>query len=347
MKHSLLFALLASLGLAGQAYAQTAPSFSGVALAPATGLAFPLTYLTQESATLTATLKNTYLGSDWTISSVTSSDAQYVVTAETCTAKPVTRSGGSCSISVKYAPSTVSSASTAKINVTRTSAGGNFWVPLSGSADVLPKVPSLPPATAFSGVSQTPGQGLAFAELTPGQSSPEQLITYKNTYLGADWTITAISSSDSSQFEVVSETCTAKPVLRNGGTCSVYVRFKPISAGTVTGRLNVTRTSAGGNFYTNLAGIGKGIAPVLPTSTNGALLTPSSLTFADTEVGNLAAEQTFTIKNTFAAASWKINAITSNTAAYRVLANDCSTLAPGASCTVTLDRKSTRLNSSH
>lgn len=332
MKNRLLFTLLASIGLIQGAFAQTAPTFSGISLTPAAGLVFPLTYLTQESQPLTATIKNTYLGSAATISAVNSSDPQYVVTAETCTAAPLAKAGGTCTVTVKYVPTAVATASSAKINITRTTAGGNFWIPLTGSADTVPKVPTLPAATIFSGINQTPAQGLAFAELLPGLTSPSQRLTIKNTYLGSAITISAVASSDP-QFVVTAETCTTAPLAKNGGTCTVDVAFKPAAAGTFAGKINFTRTSAGGNFYANLSGIGKGTATPT-TGYTGASLTPTSLAFPDTAKGSTSAEQTITVKNTYAGTTWKVNSVSANISSYKVTSNDCSTLAPGATCTI-------------
>ena len=327
---ALLFGLMVSLGLT-HAHAQTAPNFSGVQLTPATGVAFPLTYLGQSSPEQTVTLKNTYQGADWLITSVVPSDKQYEVMSETCTARPVAKNGGTCTVTVRYTPVTATLTSTAKINLTRTSAGGNFWIPASGQADVAPLMPTLPAAPTFVGVAQSPSVGLAFAELAPGQVSATQRLTIANTFQGTDHVITSVSSN-SPAFEIVAESCTKAPVARKGGTCTVDVRFKPQAPGSIAGKLAFTRTSPGGNFFANLAGIGKGAATV--TSYSGAQLSPSTLAFGDVQRGTQSAEQTVTLTNTTQQATWTVNSVLSNMTSYKVLGHSCGTLAPGASCAI-------------
>jgi hypothetical protein len=135
-----------------------------------------------------------------------------------------------------------------------------------------------------------------------------------------------ISSLTVSGDFVESDNC-AGQTLAVAATCAVQLTFAPTATGTRTGLLTIFANVAGGQATVALTGTGT--APAAIT------LTPASLTFAATVVGQTSAAQNVVVANTGGTPSPLSAPVL--TGDFQVTANTCaSTLAAGASCTVSV-----------
>jgi hypothetical protein len=130
-----------------------------------------------------------------------------------------------------------------------------------------------------------------------------------------------------------SSTCSTTTALAVGASCTVTVSFKPTAAGTLTATLDVIDNA--GTQTASLSGTGTAATTTLS-------LSPTSLTFASTVVGNTTAAQVVTIKNTGTnAVTLTSETITgTNATSFLKSATTCGTsLAAAASCTVSVEFK--------
>ncbi len=152
--------------------------------------------------------------------------------------------GGSCTISVKFSPTTVA-ALTGAITINDGAAGSPHTVQLSGNG-VAPA-----PAVEFSPAS------LTFADQTVGTTSGALPVTVTNTG-SADLTISAIAASTSTTNAAASfaETDNCVGTLAAGKSCTVNVTFTPSISGSLAGTLTVTDNASGSPQTVNLSGNG-------------------------------------------------------------------------------------------
>ncbi|MFE2139671.1 choice-of-anchor D domain-containing protein [Streptomyces sp. NPDC059466] len=205
-------------------------------------------------------------------------------------------------------------------NFAVTDGGGNSGIsgtPYCGGwpAPVYPPYPS-------EGVTATPG-ALNFGSVATGSTSAAQTVTVSNP------TGTAASVSSVSTSGDYSQTNTCGSSIPANGSCTVSVKFAPTATGSRSGALTV---NAGGTTNTvSLSGTGTAPGPVLNTD-------PASLSFDGTVVGSPAAAQTVKVTN-----SGTTTANISGVAASGDFSqtNNCSSLAVGASCTVSVGFKPT------
>jgi len=200
-------------------------------------------------------------------------------------------------------------------NFTVTDGGGNSGIsgtPYCGNwpAPVYPPYPS-------TGVTVAPG-ALSFGSVTDGTTSAAQTVTVSNP-TGSAASVSSISASgDFTQ----ANTCGSS--IAANGSCTVSVTFAPTATGARTGTLTV---NAGGVTNTvSLSGTGTAPGPVLTAA-------PASLSFAGTDVGSSSATKTVTVTN-----SGTSTASVSGVAATGDFsqANNCSSVAAGSSCTVSV-----------
>ncbi len=118
-----------------------------------------------------------------------------------------------------------------------------------------------------------------------------------------------------------SANCTSVPA---GGSCTFTIVFSPTAVGTRNATLNVDYGTSSQIYTSALTGTGL-------AATTTATLTPASANFGSIVVGNSSSGQQFTLTNTGNTAIGSIVAAVSGdfSATY-----GCSTLAPGATCTI-------------
>jgi hypothetical protein len=120
------------------------------------------------------------------------------------------------------------------------------------------------------------------------------------------------------------QTNTCGSSIAAGGSCTVSVKFTPTATGSRTG--NLTISASGITNTVPLSGTGVAPGPILSPN-------PSSLTFAGTIVGSPAATQAVTVTNS-GTTSATVSGVTASGDYSQT--NNCSTLAVGDSCTVTV-----------
>ena len=197
-----------------------------------------------------------------------------------------------------------------------TDGGGNSGIsPANCNVGDAP-APVYPPYPASS-VTASPS-ALNFGSLATGQTSSAQTVTVSNP-TNASASVSGISVSGD-----FAQTNNCGSSIAAGGSCTVNVTFKPTAAGTRSGTLTV---NAGGVTDTvTLSGTGTAPGPVLS-------LNPGSLNFASSLVGTADPSQTVTVSNTGTSAATVSGVSASGDFSET---NNCSSIAVGASCTVTV-----------
>ncbi|MBV9296549.1 MAG: choice-of-anchor D domain-containing protein, partial [Acidobacteriaceae bacterium] len=224
-----------------------------------------------------------------------------------------------CAILVAFAPVTgTSGALSATVTVTDSDSGSPRTITLTGTS-----------VTAGPAVAFTPGSGLTFASQSVGTTSPAQTFSVTNTGT-ANLTITAVTSTDATEFPIYSDGCTGATLLPHQ-QCTVSVRFSPSTGGARSSTIKVTDNATGSPQSLPVSGTGVGI-PVAGVS-------PSSLTFSSQGTGTRSASQPVTISNTGTGPLTISNIdISGGNPADFAQTNTCGTLpatvAVGATCTV-------------
>jgi F5/8 type C domain/Pectate lyase superfamily protein/Abnormal spindle-like microcephaly-assoc'd, ASPM-SPD-2-Hydin len=228
--------------------------------------------------------------------------------------------GGSAKISNSTATGTQAPGAVYNCGVgfTLTDGGGNSGItsPVACSNIQNPAFPPyLPDNGSLISISPT---AVGFGSVATGSTSAAQAVTVTNSGTSAAPVSGVSVTGDFSQ----TNTCGSS--IAAGSSCTISVKFTPTAAGTRTGTLTVT--ASGITNSVPLSGTGVAPGPILSAN-------PSSLTFAGTIVGQSAATQTVTVTNS-GTTSATVSAV-SATGDYSQT-NTCSTVAVGASCTVTV-----------
>ncbi|HEY2673087.1 MAG TPA: choice-of-anchor D domain-containing protein [Rugosimonospora sp.] len=203
------------------------------------------------------------------------------------------------------------------VGFTLTDGGGNSGVFNGQSCGFF--TPTFPPYLPDNGslISVSP-TAVGFGTVATGSSSAAQAVTVTNSGSAAAPVTSVATTGDFSQ----TNTCGSS--IAAGSSCTVSVTFRPTATGSRTGTLTVTASGIVNSIP--LSGTGVAPGPILNVN-------PSGLTFAGTIVGNSSATQTVSVTN-----SGTTSATVSGVSATGDFSqtNNCSTLAVGASCTVTV-----------
>ena len=252
-----------------------------------------------------------------TVTSITSSLADYTQT-NTCPVPPLTLGAGkSCTISVSFDPSALGLRS-ANLTVTETETSSPQTVSLSGTG--VASVTASPSSIVFGSLVVGVKSGAFKVTVVNNQSSALTIKTISTTL--ADYTITT--------------TCpTGTTPLAAHTSCSISVFFAPTVAGTRTDVLTVS-TAIGVSPTVALSGTGIVAVSVLP----------GSLNFGSQALGTSSAPQTVVLTNN-QTISLKITSVASNLADFTT-ATTCpikpNLLAAGGSCTASVTFSPKALN---
>jgi hypothetical protein len=289
------------------------------AAAAPTSLTFPSTSIGVASSVMSSTLSNSGTG-PLTITSIAIGGTNAGDYSETNTCGSTLNQATSCTISVTFKP-TASGTRAATVTVTDNAngtAGSTQTITLSGTGAGVPT----------AGLSPTV---VAFTDTNVGVTATAQTVTLSNTGTGALTVASvAITGADPGDF---AETNTCGASVATGASCSISVTFKPTTAGNRAATLTVTDNTGnvtGSTQTASLSGTGIGI----PTAT----ATPSSLTFAATNVGVTTASQAVTLKNT-GTGTLTISTIAiggANAGDFADTTTCGSTLAVSATCTISV-----------
>jgi hypothetical protein len=173
--------------------------------------------------------------------------------------------GASCTIHVTFTP-TASGSRTGKLTVDSNASGGDLTVSLNGTG-TAPGVLNLTPSS------------VSFGSWEVGATSTAQQVTVNNS--GAAVTVT---SSITAPFAIATNSCDS---VAADNSCNLTLTFTPVVAGIAAGTL--TFTDADGTQTVTLSGTG--LAP--PTDA----VSPTSLTFPGTAIGQLSAAQAVKLAN--------------------------------------------------
>ncbi|MBM9508923.1 choice-of-anchor D domain-containing protein [Actinacidiphila acididurans] len=205
-------------------------------------------------------------------------------------------------------------------NFAVTDGGGNSGISGTAYCGGFP-APVYPPYPN-TGVSASP-TALDFGSAATGTTSAARTVTVTNPTTAAQSVSSIATSGDYAQTNNCGTSIAAN------SSCAVNVTFKPTATGTRTGTLTI---NAGGVTNTvSLTGTGTAPGPVLNAN-------PGGLSFGGTIVGSTAGAQTVTVSNSGTTAATVSGVTVSGDFAQT---NNCSTLAVGASCAVTVTFKPT------
>ncbi|WP_037603507.1 choice-of-anchor D domain-containing protein [Streptacidiphilus rugosus] len=205
-------------------------------------------------------------------------------------------------------------------NFVVTDGGGNSGI--SGTPYCGPWPTPVYPPYPVTGVTASPS-ALSFGSVATGATSAAQTVTVTNP-TGSAAAVSSIAATGD-----FAQTNTCGSSIAANGSCTVSVTFSPTATGSRSGSLTV---NAGGVTNTvALSGTGTAPGPVLAAA-------PGSLNFASTVVGSSAAPQTVTVTNSGTTAATVSGVSVSGDYSQT---NNCSSVAVGASCAVTVTFKPT------
>jgi hypothetical protein len=284
-----------------------------VTLTPAS-LTFASTTVGTTTAAQLVTVKNSGTATlNLTSETITGTNAtSFLKSATTCAA--TLAAGATCTVSVEFKPA-AAGALTALLSVADNASGSPQTATLTGTGT----------AVSAPAVSLTPAS-IAFPATTVGATSSAQIVTLKNTGT-ATLTMSSIALGGTNPTSFV-EIGTCGTSLAAGASCSLYVGFKPASAGALSGTLSVTDNATGSPHKVTLTGTGTA-APTLGLSV-------TTVTFATTLHGTTSAAHTVTLTNK-GTSTMTLNSITltgTNPTDFVELNTCGATLAPAATCNV-------------
>ena len=192
----------------------------------------------------------------------------------------------------------------------------------------------------LAGPLQTDVSTVDFSHQPAGQTSGNRTVTVTNV-ASTPTTVSAIAlaGANSGDFRVTGGTCAGATVAVDG-TCTVTVAFAPATAGTKNATLRITPTGTGPAALVALTGIGdQAAAPI-------AQVTPGVLAYGNVASGQPSTLST-TVTNTGTAPLVVGNPTITGTGAsgYSITANTCTTVAPGANCSISVKYAPTALGS--
>ena len=213
--------------------------------------------------------------------------------------------GGSCAIQVTFSPTQTGGLS-GQMTISANVSGGQLTVALSGNG------------VNAGAVAVAPGT-LSFGAVEVGKTSAALQVTVENSGASA---IPITRVNVAAPFVLTNNACGSS--LAANSDCALSVTFAPTQAGTATGTLTIVE--AGGTQTVQLSG--KGASP--PTDT----LSPPSLTFSGTMIGETSLAQTITLTNSGGVPLTSV--AVSASGPYQVTSNCGTQLTGGASCGVSV-----------
>jgi len=223
--------------------------------------------------------------------------------------------GATCTISVRFSPSSSGAKSTA-LHVGATP-GGTATVNLTGTA-VDPGALAIAP------------QSRDFGSVPQGQSSAEQTFQVSNTG-GAPTSALAmaLTGSDAGEFGLSTDACSGH-ILGPGENCTIGVKLSPAASGAV-GAKNATLSASattGGTAVASLSGVALGPAALR--------VVPTDQDFGMVAQGMPSQEFTFMVTNGGGLASGALVTGISPAGEFAITTNGCDgkVLVPGATCSI-------------
>jgi hypothetical protein len=220
--------------------------------------------------------------------------------------------GGTCSVTVQFAPTSAGSKAAALVVSGST---GQVSAALTGSGVAGAMLTIMPPTKDFG-------------SQAVGTISPSQMFTVTNVGSSAAGPLgTMLSGANPTEFAAIMDGCAGMTLAPNS-TCSVTASFNPTSAGAKTATLTVS--GGGGTVSAMLAGTGVASATLT--------ITPPTKDFGSQTVGTSGPSLIFTVKNTGMSAAGPLGTMLSgaNPTEFAAFMDGCAgmTLAPNSTCSV-------------
>jgi hypothetical protein len=199
------------------------------------------------STSTTVTVTNAGAAAATGVSFTNSNAAEFIVSANTCTA--TINAGASCTLSVAFKPS-AAGARSGTLTVNR-SGGAGLAIGMSGTGG----------AVATPGQLSMPGS-ISFGSQTVATTSAASTVTVTNIG-GTTVSVSSASSSNPSEFSIASSTCTT---VGAGGSCSLGVTFRPGATGARSGSISIVSSGVGSPQAIAVSGTGAtaGSSPTVP-----------------------------------------------------------------------------------
>jgi hypothetical protein len=192
----------------------------------------------------------------------------------------------------------------------------------------------------IAGPLQTDVASVDFGHQPTGATSGNRVVTVTNVApTSTPVSAIALHGANSGDFRITGGTC-AGATVPTDGACTVTVAFAPAAAGTKNATLSITPAGTGPAAVVGLTGIAD------PASAPVATVTPGALAYGTVTAGTPSTLST-TVKNT-GTAPLVVSAPTitgTGATAYSVTANTCTTVAPNATCTISVRYAPTALGS--
>ncbi len=275
-------------------------------------LTFPPTAPNTTSAPLTVTLTN---GPSLPINvnSITISGANtanFAISAKSCGASLAL--SAACSVSITFTPPATGTF-TATLSFTDTASNSPQTVVLSGTSEI--------------GSATVAPASLTFGTFEVGTSSPIQTASLNNgSPVAIPMTSVKIFGPDAADFAIVTNSCVA--LLGASSSCTASIAFHPTATGTRTAILVFNDKATNSSQTVALSGTGTIV---------GATVTPGSLNFGATIVGETSAAQSISLHNAgvLGLTVYGVSINGTDPTDFAISSNGCGTyVAPGASCTV-------------
>jgi hypothetical protein len=221
--------------------------------------------------------------------------------------------GNSCTISITFTPH-MSTPYSGSLTITDSDVTGTQVVTLTGTSVGSP-------------TTQLSAHSLAFGGVDYGSTSAPQTITVTNTGTGIlNVSSVAISGTNAANFQ---ETNTCAAPVEVNSTCAITVTASPTVLGALSASVTITSNSTNNPSSFSLSGNGLTAIKVSPNSVN----------FGTTNVGNTGSAHVITISNlsTAALSMSPLQVIGADPGDFVLSANTCGSSLPGnSSCTVTV-----------
>ena len=253
------------------------------------------------------------------LTSVTSSNPlEFTIVGGTCTAGAFVNPLSSCTVNIQFTPAATGTRS-GQINIVSNGIGS-------------------PQSFAVSGTGQSAGSGTAtltmpsaqnFGTVSVGASSSVVAKTITSSGTAAAQ-ITTVTSSNPTEFPIVSRTCTDGATVNPGATCTVSVQFKPAASGARNGTITVTSNGTGSPQSFSVSGTGQAAAG------SPSLSVPGSANLGSSPVGVQTGGTQVTISNTGTGSATITSVLSSSVSEFPIVGNTCGVVAAGANCKVTV-----------
>jgi mono/diheme cytochrome c family protein len=253
------------------------------------------------------------------LTSVTSSNPlEFVIVGGTCTAGLFVNPLSSCTVQVQFTPATTGAR--------------------NGQITIVSNGIGSPQSFAVSGTGGTGGAGTPaltmpaatnFGTVNVGASSSVVAKTISSTGTAAAQ-ITTVTSTNPSEFAIVSRTCTDGATVTAGSSCTVSVQFSPAASGARNGQITVTSNGTGSPQSFAVSGTGQTVAG------SPALSVPASANLGSSAVGVQTAGTQITINSTGTASTTITSVLSSSASEFPIVGNTCGVVVAGSNCKVTV-----------